>query len=209
MLNSVLGKKVGMTQVFDSEGNVVPVTVIDTGNLYVTQLKSSGKDGYVALQVGMLREKYWGKEFSSDWLKAKSKFFLNIKEVRLEDETASFDLGQRVAFDHTALQEGHKVAVTGISRGLGFQGVVKRWNFAGGPKTHGSKFHRRPGAVGHMRTQGEVIKGKRFPGHMGCRQFTIRGLEIVKIDRENSFVLVKGSVPGKKDSLVLIKKQGK
>lgn len=209
MLNSVLGKKVGMTQVFDSEGNVVPVTVIDTGNLYVTQLKSAAKDGYPALQVGMLREKYWGKEFSNDWLKAKSKFFSNIKEVRLEDGAGSFDLGQRVAFDHIALQEGQKVAVTGTSRGLGFQGVVKRWNFGGGPKTHGSKFHRRPGAVGHMRTQGEVIKGKRFPGHMGCRQFTIRGLEVVKIDRENSVVLVKGSVPGKKDSLVLIKKQGK
>ena len=209
MLNSVSGKKVGMTQVFDSAGNVVPVTVIDTGNLYVTQLKSADKDGYVALQLGMLREKYWGKEFCKDWLKTKNKFFSNIKEVRLDDGAERFDIGQRVAFDHVAFQEGQKVAVTGTSRGLGFQGVVKRWNFAGGPKSHGSKFHRRPGAISHMRTQGEVIKGKRFPGHMGCRQFTIRGLEVVKIDKEKNFLLVKGSVPGTKDSLVLIRKQGK
>ena len=209
MLNSVLGKKIGMTQVFDSAGNVIPVTVIDTGNLYVTQVKTADKDGYAALQLGMLREKYWGTDFSNDWLKTKNKFFSNVKEVRLQDGVNSYGLGQHVAIDLTALQEGQKVAVTGKSRGLGFQGVVKRWNFAGGPKSHGSKFHRRPGSIGHMRTQGEVIKGKKFPGHMGCRQFTIRGLEIVKIDKEKSCVLVKGSVPGKKDSLVLISKQGK
>ncbi len=118
-------------------------------------------------------------------------------------------MGQVVAIDKVALLEGQKVAVTGKSKGLGFQGVVKRWGFGGGPKSHGSKFHRRPGAISHMRTQGEVIKGKRFPGHMGCRQFTIRGLEIVKIEKEKGFLLVKGSVPGKKDSLVLIRKQGK
>jgi large subunit ribosomal protein L3 len=209
MLTSVLGKKIGMTQVFDAEGNVTPVTVIDTGNLYVTQLKSLDKDGYAALQLGLLRDKYCGQEFSQDWLKSKKKFFTNLKEVRLEDGAGSFELGQAISIDKIAFLEGQKVAVTGKSKGLGFQGVVKRWGFSGGPKTHGSKFHRRPGAISHMRTQGEVIKGKKFPGHMGCQQFTIRGLEIVKIEKEKGFLLVKGSVPGKKDSLVLIRKQGK
>lgn len=209
MLTSVLGKKIGMTQVFDAAGNVVPVTAIDTGGLYVIQIKNKSKDGYVALQLGVLRDKYLGKDFSDVWLKNKGTYFSDIKEVEFEGDADDFKLGQKVSLGNVALQEGQKVSVSGKTIGFGFQGVVKRWHFSGGPKSHGSKFHRRPGAISHMRTQGEVIKGKRFPGHKGNKNFTVRGLTLVKIDNEKGYLLVKGAVPGKSNSLVLVRKQGK
>lgn len=209
MLLSVLGKKIGMTQVFDSAGNVVPVTVIDAGNLYVTQAKNNDKDGYVALQLGIVREKHQDKDFSEIWLKDKKTYFSDLKEVEVEGDVADFKPGQKVGLSNVAFKEGQIVAVSGKTIGFGFQGVVKRWHFAGGPKTHGSKFHRRPGAISHMRTQGEVIKGKRLPGHKGNRNFTVSGLTVVKIDNEKGYLLVKGAVPGKSNSLVLVRKQGK
>ena len=181
MLNSVFGTKVGMTQLFDENGNVVPVTIVDVNNLVVTQLKSSAKEGYDALQVGLLRERFRAQEFSPLWLKAKKDHFLSTKEIKVA-QVADFSLGQVVNLDHIAINEGDNVAVVGISKGLGFQGVVKRHGFAGGPKAHGSKFHRKPGSSGHLRRQGEIIKGKRFPGHAGVEQITVRGLKIVKID---------------------------
>lgn len=207
MLTSVLGRKVGMTQIFDSEGNVVSVTVINIENLYITQIKTDKKDGYTALQVGFLKKKYQNKDFSRDWLRTKKRYFSNFREIKVEDEVGDFDLGQRIIIDQIALQEGQEVAVVGTSRGLGFQGVVKRWGFGGGPSSHGSKLHRKPGAISHMRRQGEVIKGKKLPGRMGCKRFTIRGLKVIR--KENGFLFVKGSVPGKKDSLILVRRQGK
>lgn len=207
MLNSVLGTKVGMTQLFDKQGNVVPVTVIDMNNWLVTQVKSSEKDGYSSLQLGLLRKRYRGISFTPAWLKAKQDHFLQVKEVPLL-ETDTFQLGQAITLELASLQEGDCVAVTGTSKGCGFQGVVKRYGFAGGPAAHGSKFHRRPGSNSHMRRQGEVIKGKRMPGHMGVEQVTVKGLKVMRIDRETGFLFVKGAVPGKKDSLVAIKKQG-
>jgi large subunit ribosomal protein L3 len=209
MLISVFGKKIGMTQVFDSSGNVIPVTVIDIDNLYVTQIKNKEKDGYVVLQLGLLRDKYLDKEFSESWLKNKKMYFSDLKEVAVDGDVSSFKLCQKISLGNVALEEGQVVAVTGRSKGLGFQGVVKRWNFAGGPKTHGSTFHRKPGSVGHMRTQGEVIKGKRLPGHKGDKQFTVEGLKLVKIDKDKHCLLVKGAVPGKSKSLVLVSRQGK
>lgn len=209
MLNSVFGKKIGMTQVFDSVGNVVPVTVIGIDNLYVTQIKNKEKDGYVVLQLGLLKDKYHGKECSEDWLKNKQMYFSDIKEVAVDGDVSQFKLCQKINLGNVAFQEGQSVSVTGKSKGLGFQGVVKRWNFGGGPKSHGSAFHRRPGALGHMRTQGEVIKGKRLPGHMGDKKFTVEGLKLVKIDADKNCLLVKGSVPGKSKSLVFVRKQGK
>lgn len=207
MLNKVLGTKVGMTQVFDKDGNVVPVTVVDVNHWFVTQVKSSAKDGYEAVQIGLIRKRFRGMAYSPVWLKAKKDHFLQIKEIAL-DTAKSYELGQAISMSDTVLKEGDFVDVTGRSKGCGFQGVVKRWNFAGGPAAHGSKFHRRPGSASHMRSQGEVIKGKRYPGHMGNEQVTVQGLQVVRIDPEIGCVFVKGAVPGKKDSLVTIKKQG-
>lgn len=207
MLNSVLGKKIGMTQIFDAKGNVVPVTVVDISNLFVTQIKTPEKDGYTAVQVGMLRNRYRGESFSPSWLQTKKDIFLHIREVQAE-QTSDLTQGQALTVDNSSIQEGIKVVVTGTSKGLGFQGVVKRWGFGGGPKAHGSKFHRRPGSSGNMRRQGEVLKGKKFPGHMGTDQVSVKGLTVVRIDRENGCLFIKGALPGKKDSLVLVKKQG-
>ena len=154
-----------------------------------------------------MRKRFRGLPFSSDWLKAKNDYFLQIKEVMLED-TNNFALGQSVGLDNITFQEGDIVAVTGTSKGLGFQGVVKRWGFSGGPSSHGSRFHRIPGSSGHLRRQGEIIKGKKFPGHAGTDRVTVKGLEIVRIDREAGCLFIKGAVPGKKDFLVAINKQG-
>lgn len=209
MLNGVLGKKIGMTQVFNAQGVVVPVTVVDVSNLFVTQVKTPEKDGYTSLQLGLLRKRYHGKPFSDIWLKAKKNYFAHIKEVPVQEAAKDCVLGQAVTIDLLSLEEGQKVTVVGTSKGLGFQGVVKRWGFAGGPKSHGSKFHRRPGSSGNMRRQGEVLKGKRFPGHMGVDRVTVEGLTVVRIDKDNGCLFIKGAIPGKKDSLVLIKTQGK
>lgn len=209
MLNGVLGKKIGMTQVFNDQGVVVPVTVVDVSNLIVTQVKTPEKDGYSSLQVGMLRKRYRGKSFSDVWLKAKNHYFEHLKEVDVQETGVDCTLGQEVTADLFSFGEGQKVTVIGTSKGLGFQGVVKRWNFAGGPKTHGSKFHRRPGSSGNLRTQGEVLKGKKFPGHMGVDRVSVKGLTVVRIDRENGCLFIKGAIPGKRNSLVLIKTQGK
>lgn len=206
MLKALLGKKIGMTQIFDQEGKVIPVTVVDTKNWVVTQIKTKENDGYSSLQLGLLKKKFEGNSFSPEWLKAKKDYFALFKEVPLVE--GEFTVGQQISFDHVALAEGEFVAVSGRSRGLGFQGVVKRWGFGGGPSSHGSKFHRRPGAMGHMRTQGEVIKGKRLPGNHGNTMVTVRGLKVVKVDKDSSCLFIKGNIPGKKDSVVMIKKQG-
>ncbi len=205
MLNGILGKKVGMTQLFDEKGNVVPVTVVDVGTLFVTQVKTAERDGYTALQVGIPKKRAQKMAFSSDWLKAKKNFFAHIKEIKLDD-AADYSAGQELAIANTSLSEGDKVSVTSDSRGLGFQGVVKRWGFGGGPGSHGSNFHRIPGAIGNMRTQGEVLKGTKLPGHMGAKQVTVAGLEIVRIDNESACLFIKGSIPGKKDTLIVVKK---
>ncbi len=205
MFNSVHGIKVGMTQVFDKNGDVIPVTIVDVNNWFVTQIKSSEKDGYTSLQFGLLRKKFRGQPFSDLWLKAKKDYFLHVKEIAV-DKTQDITAGQSVNIGQSTLVEGDVVSITGTSKGLGFQGVVKRWNFAGGPAAHGSKFHRRPGTGGCLRTQGEVIKGKKFPGHLGVEQVTVKGLKIVRIDKDTGYVFIKGAIPGKKDSLVTIKK---
>lgn len=207
MLNKVLGTKVGMTQLFDKNGNVVPVTVVEVKNWLVTQVKSSKQDGYASLQLGLLRKRFRGIEFSPVWLKAKKDHFLQVKEVPVKDDH-EFKPGQSISLGDSVLQEGDVVIVTGTSKGCGFQGVVKRHGFAGGPKAHGSKFHRIPGSASHMRTQGEVIKGKRYPGHMGTEQVTVKGLKVIRIDRDSGLLFLKGAIPGKKDGLIAINKQG-
>lgn len=208
MVEALLGKKIGMTQVFDEKGNVVPVTVVDCANWYVTQIKTHEKDGYSALQLGLLKKKYEDSPFESEWLKAKPKYFVHVKEIPLIEGEHDFQIGQELSFKDVTPLEGQKVKVIGKSRGLGFQGVIKRWGFSRGPETHGSSFHRSPGAMGNLCREGKVDKGKKLPGHMGFRQITMQGLKIVKTDEEKGCLFIKGAVPGKKNMLLMIKKQG-
>ena len=206
-LNHVPGIKVGMTQVFDSARNVVPVTVIECGQWIITQIKTAATDGYNALQLGKLRKRYQGDAFTTAMLQKKSDYFLHLREVRCES-TEGYELGAAISLDNVVLEEATPVSVTGTSTGRGYQGVVKRLGYTGGPATHGSMFGRRPGAIGSMRTQGEVIKGKGLPGHHGDNTVTVSGLRVVKVDRENGVILVSGAVPGRKNSLVYLSKQG-
>ncbi len=208
MLNKLLGLKIGMTQVFDKDRNVIPVTIINTSNWVVTQIKTQENDGYCALQLGLVKKKYKKTSFDEKWLKSKNKYFVYCKEVLLDEKNDGFVVGQTISVDTTSLKEGDSVVVTGTSRGLGFQGVVKRWGFAGGPATHGSRFKRRPGSIGNICAEGKVYKGKRLPGRCGGKTVTIKGMEIVSFDKENGSLFVKGSVPGKKESLLFISKQG-
>lgn len=209
MLERLPANKIGMTQIFDENNKVVPVTVVDFSNWYVTQVKTKEKDGYDAIQIGRLRKKYQTKPFSMDWLKKKSEYFYYLRELPTqESDVKEFVAGQEINLNHMRFDVGTTVSISGTSRGLGFQGVVKRWGFSGGPSSHGSKFHRIPGSSSHMRRQGEVIKGKRFPGHAGAKTVTLRGLQIVRLDKEHGYLFIKGAVPGKKDSLLIINKQG-
>jgi large subunit ribosomal protein L3 len=204
MIKGIWGKKIGMTQVF-SENKVVPVTVIDTGNWFVTSLKNKNKDGYEAIQVGCVRKKYENESFSPEWLRNKKKYFLNVKEIRNDVPVENVTVGQSVDFAQT-LEIGSAVDAFGTTIGRGFQGCVKRHGFAGGPASHGSMFKRRPGTMSFMRSRGRVIKGKRLPGHMGVAQCVVKNLEVVRVEPESKVVLVKGSMPGKSGSLVYLRK---
>jgi len=209
MIKALLGKKIGMTQIFDDQGNVVPVTVINVADWVVTQVKLQGKNGYTSLQLGAIKRRYVADAFNQDWLKNKAKYFDCIKEVAVEPASLeSYKLGQKVSFEDAQLNNGDVLNVSGISRGLGFQGVVKRWNFAGGPKTHGSTFHRTPGAMSYLCREGEIQKGKKLPGHMGNKRITVKGLRLIKMDMDSSCLFVMGAVPGKKNTILEIRKQG-
>lgn len=206
MLPGILGTKIGMTHLFDDQGRMVPVTVIQAGPVYVTQLKTDEKDGYRAVQVGFgdVSDKHltWPK-FGHLKKAGLAKNVRTLREFRVKD-TASFELGQEIGVD--IFQEGEDVSVVGISKGRGFQGGVKRHGFAGQHMTHGYMTHRRPlssGATGPQR----VFKGTRKPGHMGTDRVTQKGLKIVKIDAERNLLLVDGSVPGPNGSLVTINKE--
>ena len=209
MLSSVFGKKIGMTQFFTQQGNVVPVTVIDIGNLFVTQVKTLEKDGYAALQLGSPKKRYANQPFTQAWCKNKKVYFSCLKEVSIKpEEIKKFKVGQEVGLKDFDIVQDNLVKITGKSKGLGFQGVVKRWGFSGGPDSHGSNFHRIPGAISGMTRQGEVIKGKKLPGHCGDRTFTIQRLRVVSLDKDGGHLLIKGAVPGKKNTLVMVSKQG-
>ncbi len=210
MLTRLPGNKIGMTQVFDENKRVVPVTVINFSHWYVAQIKTVERDGYCAIQVVNLRKKYQNDQFSLAWLKDKKRYFAHVREIIIEtpEECEKFSVGQAFNGNDIALNQGEIVDVSGYTIGRGFTGVVKRWGFAGGPKTHGSNFHRIPGSVSHMRRQGKIIKGKRLPGHCGTSKVTIKGLQVVKIDKDNGYLFIKGCVPGKVGSLLYVQKQG-
>lgn len=219
MKKAILGKKVGMTQVFDKEGKAVPVTVIQAGPNVVVQKKTFENDGYSSIQVGFedVKEKLKkvkdseGKEktvsnilkpVKGHFEKAKIAAKRYLREFRLED-AASYEVGQEIKAD--VFKEGERVDVSGVSKGKGFAGVIKRYNAHRGPMRHGSKFHRAPGSMGASSDPSRTIPGKKLPGHMGAENTTVLNLEVVKVDPERNFILVKGGVPGIRGSLVMIK----
>ena len=165
MVSGFWGKKLGMAQIFMDDHRVVPVTAVDVGNWCVTRIKTEEKDGYNALQVGRIKERYATQEFSLDWVKKPKEYFSAIKEVRLTDADHSFELGQLTNVNEI-IEKGESVDVFGFTMGRGFQGVVKRHGFSGGKASHGDKVGRRPGSIGFMTGDGRVIKGKKMPGRM-------------------------------------------
>ena len=202
-MKGILGRKVGMTQVFTKDGKLVPVTVVSVEPNVVTQIKTKETDGYEAIQLGFdtKREKLATKASAGHAAKANTtpkRFYREIKGVDL----SSYSLGQEVSVD--LFTPGEVVDVTGTTKGKGFQGVIKRHNQSRGPMGHGSHYHRRPGSMGTMRPM-RVFKGKKLPGHMGMLTVTIQNLEVVAVDLENNVILIKGNVPGAKNSLVIIK----
>ncbi|CDF58890.1 50S ribosomal protein L3 [Thermobrachium celere] len=204
MKKAILGRKLGMTQIFDENGRVIPVTVIKAGPCYVVQKKTVETDGYNAIQVGFeeIREKLVNKPLKGHFAKANLKPLRFLKEFRLED-VSGYEVGSEIKADVFAA--GDKVDVTGTSKGKGFQGVVKRWNANRGPMSHGSKYHRAVGSMGASSDPSRTFKGKKMPGHMGARKSTMLNLQVVKVDAERNLILVKGAVPGPKKGLVIIR----
>ena len=202
-MKGILGRKIGMTQVFTESGKSIPVTVVEAEPNVVTQIKTKENDGYEAIQLGFdtKREKLATKASAGHTAKANTtpkRFFREIKGVDINEYT----VGQEVKVDLFA--PGEVVDVTGTTKGKGFQGVIKRHGQSRGPMGHGSHYHRRPGSMGTMRPM-RVFKGKKLPGHMGTLTVTIQNLEVVAVDLENNVILIKGNVPGPKKGLVIIK----
>ncbi|MDQ0195970.1 50S ribosomal protein L3 [Paenibacillus wynnii] len=202
-MKGILGKKLGMTQVFTPEGNVIAVSVIEAGPCVILQKKDLNIDGYEAVQLGFSdkKESRSNKPEQGHAKKANATPKRYVREIRGID-LASFEVGQVLKAD--VFTEGEFVDVTGTSKGKGFQGVIKRWGQSRGPMAHGSRYHRRPGSMGSIQAN-RVPKGKRLPGHMGHSTVTVQKLEIIKVDVERNVLLVKGAIPGPKNSFVKVK----
>ena len=208
MKKGILGRKLGMTQVFTKSGKLIPVTVVEVEPNVVTQIKTIENDGYEAIQLGFdtKREKLATKASVGITNKANTtpkRFFKEIRGVEVDNYT----LGQEIKAD--IFTEGEVVDVTGTTKGRGFQGVIKRHGQSRGPMGHGSMYHRRPGSMGSTSTPGRVFKGKRLPGHMGANTITIQNLEVVSVDLDKNVILVKGSVPGANGAILKIKQSVK
>jgi large subunit ribosomal protein L3 len=210
-MKGIIGKKVGMTQIFDDRGEVIPVTVIEAGPCFVAQVKTVERDGYTAVQMGFEEAK--PKRLTRPQLQHLQKSDLpplrHLREIHVgEEDLADFAEGGKVTVD--IFEEGEYVDVTGTSKGRGFAGVVKRHGFRGGPKTHGQSDRlRAPGSVGACTTPGRVFKGKRMAGRMGGERVTVQGLQVVLVDAERNLLAVKGAVPGAKNGLLLIRQARK
>ena len=202
-MKGILGRKIGMTEKFTTDGKVIPVTVISVEPNVITQIKTVDTDGYNAIQLGVVdkKEKHATKQEIGHAKKAGVAPKRFLKEIRVED-TTTYELGSAIKAD--TFEAGEKVDVTGTSKGKGFAGVIKRHNQSRGPETHGSRYHRRPGSMGTMRPM-RVLKGKKLAGHMGSETVTIQNLEIIEVNVNDNYILVSGNVPGAKNSLVLIK----
>ncbi len=205
MIQGIIGRKLGMTQMFRDNGRAEAVTAIAAGPCTVIQIKKDSKEGYNAAQLGFGEAKKL-KSARKGHLKGMGDYRY-LREIRLAD-TKGIKVGDSV--DVSLFESGDKVDITGISKGKGFAGVVKRYNFAGGPKTHGqSDRHRAGGSIGAGTSPGRVLKGTRMPGHMGNEQVTARKLEVIQVDSERNIMLVKGTIPGAKNGILIIKKSGK
>ena len=204
----ILGKKLGMSQLFDENGNAVPVTLIQAGPCKVTQLKTISMDGYSAVQIGygLSREKLLNKPHKGHLAKSGDNLLKYLKEYRVE-ETSKYELGSSITVKN--FEVGQKVDISGKSMGRGFSGYQKRHGFSRGPMSHGSKNHRQPGSTGAGTTPGRIYPGKRMAGRYGGKNITTKGLLVVKVDDEKNLIVVKGSVPGKPGSLVNIKPNNK
>ena len=204
-MKSIMGKKIGMTQIFDENGVMIPVTVVEAGPVVVTQIKTEETDGYNAVQVGFgeVKEKHVNKPMKGHFAKAGVALKKHVKELRPEDGVENYSLAQEIKVD--IFEVGEKIDVTGISKGKGFQGSIKRHGQSRGPETHGSHYHRAPGAMGSASDPSKVRKGKKLPGHMGHTRVTIQNLEVARVDAEKNLILIKGAIPGPKKGLVVIK----
>jgi len=203
MGRAILGRKIGMTQLFESDGRVHPVTVIEAGPCYVVQKKSQARDGYEAIQVGFgeMRERLATRANAGHYARSRVKPRKYLREFRVESSD-SFELGQEIRVDQWS--SGDLVDVTGTSRGRGFAGTIKRWNFHRGPMSHGSMYHRRVGSLGAT-APARVFKGRKMPGRLGGERTTTLGLTVVRVDPERNLIMVKGAVPGARGGLVTIR----
>lgn len=204
MKKALVGKKVGMTQIFDETGKVIPVTVIEAGPCVIAQVKTTETDGYDAVQLGFgeVKESKLNKPEKGHFAKAKVANRKHLREFRL-DSLEGMTVGTELKADIFAA--GDHVDIQGTTKGKGFQGVIKRHGQSRGPMGHGSMYHRRPGSMGSTSTPGRVFKGKKLPGHMGVQTVTIQNLDVVKVDLDKNVILVKGSVPGAKGAILKIK----
>ena len=202
-MKGILGKKLGMTQIFTEAGDVIPVTVVEAGPVVVTQIKTTEKEGYNAVQVGYgeVKEKSLNKP-QKGHLAAANVLKKHLKEFRM-DSVEGYTVGQEIKAD--IFSAGEKIDVTGTSKGKGFQGPIKRHGQSRGPESHGSRYHRRPGSMGACSFPGRVFKNKKLAGHMGSVTVTVQNLEVVRVDAEKNLILVKGAIPGAKGSVVTVK----
>ena len=202
-MKAIIGKKVGMTQIFDEKGYVIPVTVIEAGPCLVAQVKSEETDGYNAVQLGFgeVKDKHINKPEKGHFEKSKLSAKKHLREFRAD--SIDVKVGDEVKAD--VFEAGDKIDVQGTSKGKGFQGVIKRHGQHRGPMGHGSMYHRRPGSMGSTSTPGRVFKGKKLPGHMGVQTVTIQNLDVVRVDMDKNVILVKGSVPGAKGAILKLK----
>ncbi|MBQ4061822.1 MAG: 50S ribosomal protein L3 [Christensenellaceae bacterium] len=206
MLKAILGKKIGMTQIFAEDGKVIPVTVVEAGPCVVVQVKTEESDGYKAIQLGYgdIRERLVTKPLAGHYKKAGVAPKRHLREFRTDEV---MNIGEEIKVDVFAT--GDLVDATGISKGHGFQGVIKRHGQHRGPMSHGSRYHRRPGSMGACSYPGEVFKSKNLPGHMGCEKVTVQNLTVAGVLPERNLLLVKGAIPGANGQLVTIKKSVK
>ena len=205
MVDRIYGKKIGMTRYFVEEGKSVPVTIVKIEPCTVVQKKTTAKDGYEAIQVGFesKKEGHVNKPMKGHFKNTGGQFFSNLREIKVEN-AESYELGQTI--DNNIFQPGELVSVSGKSKGRGFAGVMKRWGFSGGRKSHGSKSHRLPGSIGSNTTPGRVIKGRRLPGRMGFQNTKIKNLKIIDIRPEMQIIAIKGSLPGSCSTIMEISK---
>ena len=205
-MKGIIGRKIGMTRIFNEKGDAVPVTVIEAGPCPVVEVKTRDTHGYDAIQIGfgLRKKKRTTKPLAGHFGKAGIEPTRILGEVRVDDPSA-YEVGSQIRVD--TFQVGDRVRVTGVSKGKGFQGVVKRWGFSGGGDAHGSKSHRKPGSIGQCATPAKVWKNRKMPGHAGNRRVTIRNLEVVQIDADKNVIAVKGAVPGHPKAYVLVREQ--